>query len=163
YGFIAADSGQGELPVGWSLTVQKATNTEFLMNNCALCHTGEINGKIIPGLGARDLRINAMNNSLIDIFADPAFTEDRMVAAAERAAGRHNLRWDWRTRRIVRAAISRGRELLAKSVYLDAGPGRNTPIEFAKVRTGVALKEPYGYVRFPPIWTYKRRASFGWD
>ena len=163
FGLIEKDIGQGNLPVGFSLETNKLLNTEFIMTNCALCHTGEINGQVISGLGARKLQINGMNNTLMTIVKDQNFNVETMLPAAKKVAKENDLRWSLRTSQAVKVAIKYMKELADRSFSIDAGPGRNTPIEFAKLRTGISVEPPYGFVRFPPIWTYKRRQTFGWD
>jgi len=163
YGLIQENIGQGSLPVGFSIKLNRLTNTQFIMTNCSLCHTAKINGKIISGLGARNLRINSLNNALMKIAGDKTFKAKTMVLAAKQSAKKNKLQWSVRTALTVKLAIKKLKVISRNSFKLDAGPGRNTPIEFAKLRTKVTVTAPYGYVRFPPVWTYRRRQSFGWD
>jgi len=72
---------------------------------------------------------------------------ETMLPAAAAAARRHDLSWDWRSRWTTQVAIRKLKQLAASEQAdawggmkgVDAGPGRNTPIEFAKAASRVML------------------------
>lgn len=163
FGTISDSAQKDGLPVGFVLQKDSWTGTSFLMTNCALCHTAQIDGVTIPGLGARDLRINAINNALMNIAQDPDVNVDRLVSRAGAIAKERNISWDMRSELASRFAIRVIRHKAKRYIAMDAGPGRNTPVEFAKDATRTAIEPPYGFVRFPAVWTYKDRNTFGWD
>ncbi len=163
FGLLANLDTGNELPVGFTLEDDALTGTRFLATSCALCHTAEIGRQRIVGLGARNLRVNALNDTLMEIAARGDFNVQLMIKTAEETARKRKMPWDWRSRVVTKKAVQRLKELSARHVKLDAGPGRNTPIEFAKARVGAPVKPPIGYVRFPPVWTYTKRQTFGWD
>jgi mono/diheme cytochrome c family protein len=164
------DSPSG-LPVGFVLHRERRSDTEYLMTSCALCHTAEIGGRRIVGLGNRNLRTNALHHALLRVAGDPAFTQESMVPAAEAQARRHGLAWSWRSRLATRGAVKALAALAARDAKrpwgrlqdIDAGPGRNTPVEFAKAASRVLIGPPYGFVKLPAVWTYGPRATFGCD
>lgn len=151
------------LPVGFSVTNEPWTNSQFLMTNCSLCHTADINGKIINGLGARNLQLNKLNNTLMDIARRENFSAKTLLPTVKEQAKLNNLSWDIRSRIAVELAIKELKQRSIDNIKMDAGSGRNTPIEFAKNATHTKISKPYGYVRFPSIWAYNKRNSFGWD
>jgi hypothetical protein len=51
------------LPSGFALRRDGITGIDFAMTNCSFCHSGQIGGHIVPGLGSRELRLNALNLS----------------------------------------------------------------------------------------------------
>src|SRR5579864_6711750 len=67
FGLLEDPARAAGLPVGFVLYDTKATATRFLMTNCAVCHTGEINGQVINGLGSRTIRIHAFNSAVMHI------------------------------------------------------------------------------------------------
>lgn len=163
YGLIKISDSPSELPIGFVLQNEKKSGTKFLMTNCALCHTAKINNEIIHGLGARNVRINSLNNTIMKIMNQDNFDEQKIIRSAAQIANSREIPWNWRSVIAAKLAIGGLKKRSNKHVYLDAGPGRNTPIEFAKMATNVPIIPPYGYVRFPAVWTYKYRQSFGWD
>jgi hypothetical protein len=46
---------------------------------------------------------------------------------------------------------------------VDSGPGRNTPIEFAKATSLVPVEPPFGLAKLPAVWTHGLRETFGYD
>jgi hypothetical protein len=163
FGLITDYDQQNQLPIGFAVELDDILNTQFLATNCSLCHTAKINNKIINGLGARSLKLNALNNVVMNLAKKDDFTTDNIMPVAYSEAKKHNLNWDWRTNSATKMAIKELKKRSTKYADIDAGPGRNTPIEFAKVATGVEVDKPFGYVRFPPVWNYKKRQTFGWD
>jgi len=163
FGIVFDDSNPSGLPTGFVIHRDWLSGTDFLMSNCSLCHHAVIAGRKIEGLGSRNLRLNAMNNGIMRIAAGEDFNTETMVPAAEAAAQRNKIPWGWRSRLATRVAIRKLKQLAADHIILDAGPGRNTPIEFAKAATHVKIEPPFGYVKFPAVWTYGKRRTFGWD
>lgn len=163
FGLVRDASKSDGLPVGFSITQEPLTDSPFLMTNCSLCHTAEINGRIIHGLGARNLQLNKLNNTIMGIARRGDFLAEELLPIAKAETEKQGLSWGIRTRIVVKAAIKELKKRAAEDVAMDAGPGRNTPIEFAKKATHVEVERPYGYVRFPAVWTYPKRKTFGWD
>jgi mono/diheme cytochrome c family protein len=171
FGVLRNPADPDGLPVGFALRRDRRTGADFLMTNCALCHTAQIDGKHIKGLGNRNLRLNALNHAILRVAGDKDFTSDRMLPAAEAAAKRYGVPWDWRSRFPVDAAVKALKELASAEaakpdgglLAVDAGPGRNTPVEFAKTAYHVPLAPPHGFVKYPAVWMYKWRKSFGYD
>jgi hypothetical protein len=163
YGLLEGAQTPKALPLGFALRADFLTGTPFLMTNCALCHQGEIAGRRIEGIGNRNLRLNAMDNALSEIGSRSDFTADAMVAAARAAAKREGISWSWRSDVAAREATKKIREISSGHTTLDAGPGRNTPIEFAKAACKVPVAAPHGFVKFPAVWMFKKRESFGFD
>lgn len=163
FGLVQDPAKKDGLPVGFSLVDDRLSKTKFLMTNCSLCHTAKIEDKLIYGLGARNLRINALNNTLMQIAQKEDFKTGELIALSEDAARREQIPFGWRAKIVTYLAIGELKKKARNHIKLDAGPGRNTPIEFAKQATKVSVNPPYGYVRFPPVWTYTKRKTFGWD
>jgi hypothetical protein len=163
FGLLANPSRPDGLPMGFVFQDTKLTATRFLMTNCALCHTGEINGQVIDGLGSRALRINALNTTVMRIAHRQDFNVREMLPRAASAAARNKVPWGWRSRLVTGKAIEKLKELSASYVEIDAGPGRNGVLEFTKAILKQPVERPYGFVRFRPLWTYKKRSSFGAD
>ena len=133
---VLPDRGSPEgLPVGFVLHRERRSGTEFLMTTCAMCHTAEINGRRIIGLGNRNLRTNALERAVLRIAGDPGFTEESMLGLAEAAAKRHGLTWSWRSQMATSAAVRTLKGLAetdakrpwGKLTELDAGPGATRP------------------------------------
>jgi hypothetical protein len=54
--------------------------------------------------------------------------------------------------------------MLSRSyVEIDAGPGRTGVLEFTKAIHKQKVEPPYGFIRIHPVWTYRKRESFGLD
>ena len=110
------------------------------MTNCSLCHTAMIDGRPVAGLGNRNLRLNAMNLAIMRIAARPDFNAATMIPAAEACAAERKVPWGMRAAYVTEVAIKVLKELAVRTPRptlaglngVDAGPGRNTPIEFAK-------------------------------
>jgi mono/diheme cytochrome c family protein len=163
YGLLADPSRPRGLPVGFVLYDTKFTATRFLMTNCSLCHTGEINGQVITGLGSRTIRIHAFNNAIMQIAKRADFNPKEMLPLAASAAHLNNVPWGWRSRYVTRKAIKQLKSLSASYVEMDAGPGRSGVLEFTKAILKQPVHPPYGFIRIHPLWTYKKRESFGVD
>jgi mono/diheme cytochrome c family protein len=171
FGTLIDPGSPSSLPVGFAVRSDQLSGTEFLMTNCSLCHTAELNGKLIDGLGNRNLRLNALNQAVMRVAARPEFNAATMVPASAAAAKRRGIPWGWRAAWATEAAIGVLKKLYPansagpmgglKSV--DAGPGRNTPVEFGKEASGVPVAPPYGLTKLPVVWTYGRRESFSCD
>ena len=157
------------LPVGIVLHRNGLTGLDFAMTNCSFCHDGEIDGRRIPGLGNRDLRLNALNQAVVEVVRREDFNAETMIPLAKAAAKRRGTPWGWRGAWAARTAIKRLKERArAGDAFggvegVDAGPGRNTPIEFAKAASKVPIEPPYGFVKYPAVWVYGKRATFGYD
>lgn len=163
FGLLKEEDDPSGLPVGFVLTHDWLSGTKFLMTTCALCHTAEIGESRIDGLGARDLRLNALNNTVMRLAASHDFTPKVLIEAAEQSAQRANIPWGWGSSLVTRAAVQQLRQRALSHVEMDAGPGRNGPLEFTKAVLQVPIEPPFGYVRFHPVWTYGKRNSFGSD
>jgi mono/diheme cytochrome c family protein len=163
FGFIEDPARQGGLPVGFVLYDTKATATRFLMTNCSACHTGEINGHVINGLGSQTIRIHAFNNTIMRIARRDDFNQGQMLPVAAAAAKRNHIPWGWRSRYVTGRAIRKLKSLSVSHVELDAGPGRSAVLEFTKVIHKQKVEPPYGFIRIRSVWTYRKRSSFGID
>ena len=163
FGLIEDPSQPGGRPVGFVLYDTKATATRFLMTNCSACHTGEINGQVINGLGSQSIRIHAFNNAVMHIASRDDFTPAQMLPLAAAAARRNQIPWGWRSRYVTRRAISKLKSLSASYVELDAGPGRSAVLEFTKTIHKQKVEPPYGFIRIRSVWAYRKRSSFGID
>ena len=163
FGLLKEDDDPSGLPVGFVLEGDRLSGTTFLMTTCALCHTAKIGDQRIEGLGARDLRLNALNNTVMRLAARHDFMPNTLVGAAEEAARRGHIPWGWRARLVTKEAVKQLQQRASRHVEMDAGPGRNAPLEFTKAVLQVPIEPPFGYVRFHPVWTYSKRQSFGLD
>jgi len=163
YGLLEGPSRPAGLPVGFVLYDTKYTATRFLMTNCSLCHTGEINGQVITGLGSRTIRIHAFNTAMMDIARREDFTAGQMLPLAAAAAQRNKIPWGWRSRYVTKKAIEKLKLLSKSYVEIDAGPGRSGVLEFTKAIHKQPVRPPYGFIRIHSVWTYKKRKSFGLD
>jgi len=166
FGVVPHDGNPPGLPTGFVLHRDWLSGTDFLMTTCALCHHGTIGGQTIEGIGNRNLRLNAMNNAVMGVVAREDFTEETMVPAAEAIAHTRGIPWDWRSTLAAKRAVRQLKVLAARNVELDsldAGPGRNTPVEFTKAACNVPIEPPIGFVKFAAVWTYSKRRSFGWE
>lgn len=159
------------LPVGFVLRQDRRSGTPFLMTNCSLCHTAMIDGRRIDGLGNRNLRLNAINHAIMRIAEREDFTADVMVSLAKAAAQQYGLSWGFGSNFAIKTATNKLKEIAASDHAdawgglsgVDAGPGRNTAIEFAKSISHVPVKSPYSSAKYPTVWTYRYRKTFGWD
>jgi len=163
FGLIEDPSRPAGLPIGFVLYDTKASATRFLMTNCSACHTGEINGQPINGLGSRNIRIHAFNSAVMHIAKRDDFTPRQMLPLAAVAAKRNHIPWGWRSRYVSKKAIGQLKTLSAAYVELDAGPGRSAVLEFTKAVHKQKVEPPYGFIRIRPVWTYRKRNSFGID
>ena len=163
FGLIEDPSRPAGLPVGFVLYDTQATATRFLMTNCSACHTGEINGQAINGLGSRSIRIHAFNSAVMHIARRDDFNADQMLPLCAAAAKRNHIPWGWRSRYVSKKAIRQLKTLSASYVEVDAGPGRSAVLEFTKAIHKQKVDPPYGFIRIRPVWTYRKRTSFGVD
>lgn len=163
FGLIANQNEPNGLPIGFVLEHDWLSGTQFVMTNCALCHTAMIGNRRIDGLGARNLRLNALNNTFMHLAARQDFNSETVIPAAEAIAQSYQIPWDWRSRLAANKAVEKLKELSARHVEMDAGPGRSAAVEFTKAATEVRIEPPFGFVRFHPVWTYRKRQSFGVD
>ena len=163
FGLLKQDDDPGGWPIGFVVEDDRLSGTKFLMTTCVLCHTARVGDQRIDGLGARDLRLNALNNTVMRLATRPDFTPNTLVEAAEEVARRGNIPWGWRARLVTKEAVKQLQQRASHHVEMDAGPGRNTPLEFTKAVVQVPIEPPFGYVRFHPVWTYSKRQSFGSD
>lgn len=159
------------LPVGFALHRDGITGLDFAMTNCSLCHSGEIGGRIVPGLGSRELRLNALNIAIIDVVTRDDFNTKTMLPLARDAAKRRHSPWGWRGAWATRVAIGKLKQRAGSGAGnafggmkdVDAGPGRNSAIEFAKAASKVPIGPPYSFAKYPAVWVYRKRATFGYD
>ncbi len=171
FGAIIDPEDPDGLPIGFVRHRDRLSGTDFLMTNCSLCHTAMIAGRTVSGLGNRNLRLNAMNLAVMRIAARPDFNAATMVPAAEAAARESQTPWGWRAALVTEIAIKALKELSTRSSAdawggvhgVDSGPGRNTPIEFAKATSLVPVEPPFGLVKLPAVWTHGFRKTFGYD
>ncbi len=163
YGLLEDPSRPAGLPVGFVLYDTKLTATRFLMTNCSLCHTGEVNGQVITGLGSSTIRIHAFNTAIMSIVKRDDFNAGEMLPLAAAAAQRNQIPWGWRSRYVTKKAIEKLKVLSRSYVEIDAGPGRSGVLEFTKAIRKLPVQPPYGFIRIRPVWTYKERESFGAD
>lgn len=163
FGLLKEDDDSSGLPVGFVLEDDRLSGTTFLMTTCALCHTARIGDQRIDGLGARDLRLSALNNTVMGLAARHDFTPNTLAGAAEEVARRSNIPWGWRARLVTKEAVKQLQQRASRHVEMDAGPGRSAPLEFTKAVVQIPIEPPFGYVRFHPVWTYGKRQSFGSD
>jgi mono/diheme cytochrome c family protein len=168
--YLDPDDPDG-LPVGFVKHRDRLTGIDFLMTNCSLCHLGMIDGKKVTGLGNRQLRLNALNAAILTVAARDDFTPERLIPAAEAAAKKRGAAWTLRGKIALNKAIPKLRELAASDTAdawggmkgVDAGAGRNTAIEFAKSASKVPVAPPYSFAKYPALWMYKQRQTFGYD
>jgi hypothetical protein len=171
FGTIVDPDDPDGLPVGFVRHRDRLSATDFLMTNCSLCHTAMMDGRTVAGLGNRNLRLNAMNLAIMRIAARPDFNVANMIPAAEASARETRTPWGWRAARVTEIAITTLKEFATRTSDatwggingVDAGPGRNTPIEFAKTTSMVPVEPPFGFAKLPAVWTYGYRDSFGYD
>ncbi len=171
FGTLVDPADPEGLPVGFVRHHDRLSGTDFLMTNCSLCHTGVVDGKPVPGLGNRNLRLNAMNHAVMRIAARSDFNADSMMETCRKVAKDHAIPWGKRAEFVTGEAIRSLKAMAGKPTAdawgglsnVDAGPGRNTPIEFAKEVSGVPIGPPYGLVKLPAVWTHPHRATFGVD
>jgi hypothetical protein len=141
------------------------------MTNCSFCHSGQIGGRIIPGLGSRELRLNALNSAVVDVVKRPDFNAKTLLPLAKAAARRRGTPWGWRQSWGTKTAISQlkkrsGTEMgnaFGGMKDVDGGPGRNSAIEFAKAASKVPIAPPYSFSKYPAVWVYRKRSTFGYD
>jgi hypothetical protein len=159
------------LPSGFALRRDGITGLDFAMTNCSFCHSGQIGGRIIPGLGSRELRLNALNSAVVDVVKRPDFNAKTLLPLAEAAARRRGTPWGWRQSWGTKTAISQlkkrsGTEMgnaFGGMKDVDGGPGRNSAIEFAKAASKVPIAPPYSFSKYPAVWVYRKRSTFGYD
>ena len=163
FGLIEDPARPGGLPIGFVLYDTKTTATRFLMTNCSACHTGKVNGQVINGLGSQGIRIHAFNSAVMHVATRDDFTTEQMLPLAAAAAKHNHIPWGWRSRYVTKKAIKQLKVLSASYVELDAGPGRSAVLEFTKAIHNQKIEPPYGFIRIRPVWTYRKRESFGID
>jgi hypothetical protein len=171
FGLLSRPDRPHGLPNGFALRRDGLTGLDFAMTNCSLCHDGAIDGRIVSGLGNRELRINALARAVIDVVSRDDWNVTTMLPLARDAARRHHTPWGWRQAWGTRVAIRRIKQLagggsggaFAGLANVDAGPGRNSAIEFAKAASNVPIAPPYSSAKFPAVWVYRKRSTFGYD
>ena len=169
FGIASRPDRPNGLPAGFALARDGITGLDFVMTNCSFCHNGEVNGQDIPGLGSRMLRLNELNNAVVDVVARDDFNEKTMLPLVRAAAKRQKTPWGWRGSWATKVAIRRLKERAASGTAfggmkgLNAGPGRNSAIEFAKAASKVPIAPPYSYSKYPAVWVYGKRSTFGYD
>ncbi|MBC8353014.1 MAG: hypothetical protein H8E66_13545 [Planctomycetes bacterium] len=171
FGVLQWPDDSSKLPVGFVLRYDRLTGVDLLMSNCSLCHSAMVDGQIVPGLGNRNIRLEALNRSIMNIASKEDFTAQNLLPLAKEVAQRRGLAWGIGTPAAIRKAI----EVLREQAHtdktatwggisgLDSGPGRNTPVEFGKSRSHVTVGAPYGYTKIPTIWVYGLRETFACD
>jgi hypothetical protein len=171
FGVLQWPNDPDALPLGFVLRYDRLTGVDLLMTNCSLCHAASFNGKIVAGLGNRNIRLEALNRSILHIASRDDFTADNLLPEAKVIAKRRGLSWGLGTSSAIRKAIKVLREQAHTDKTatwggisgLDGGPGRNTPVEFGKSRSHVAVGPPYGYTKIPTVWVYGLRETFACD
>ena len=140
------------------------------MTNCSFCHNGEVNGRDIPGLGSRMLRLNELNNAVVDVVGPRRLQREDDAAArcapprsARRRRGAGAARGPRRSRSAGSRSGPRGGNAFGGMKGLNGGPGRNSAIEFAKAASKVPIAPPYSYSKYPAVWVYGKRSTFGYD
>jgi processive rubber oxygenase RoxA-like protein len=171
FGLLSRPERPHGLPSGFALHRDGLTGMDFAMTNCSLCHGGQIGGRIVPGLGSRELRLNALARAVVDVVSRDDWNTRTLLPLARAAARSHHTPWGWREAWGTKVAIHRIKKLAgggAGSAFsgledVDAGPGRNSVIEFAKAASNLPIAPPYSCSKFPAIWVYRKRATFGYD
>ena len=159
------------LPSGFALHRDGITGIDFAMTNCSFCHSGQIGGHIVRGLGSRELRLNALNSAIVDVVSRDDFNSKTMIPLCRAAAKRRGTPWGWRGSYVTKAAIKVLKERAKSGMGnafggmkdIDGGPGRNSAIEFAKAASNVAIAPPYSFAKYPAVWVYRKRSTFGYD
>lgn len=67
-----------ELPIGF--VSSPALGVDRLSFNCSLCHTGQIDGKLVPGLPNVNLRMQRFQEDMVAAIESPRFTSDAVLA-----------------------------------------------------------------------------------
>lgn len=171
FGIMIRPEDPEGLPAGFALHRNGSTGLDFVMTNCSFCHSGQIGGQIIPGLGSRDLRLNALNRAAVEVVSREDFSVRTMLPLARAAAKRRGTPWGWRGSWATKVAIRRLKQRAGQDMGnafggmkdVDAGPGRNSAIEFAKAVSGVPVVPPYSFAKYPAVWVYAKRSTFGYD
>ena len=159
------------LPAGFALHRDGITGLDFVMTNCSFCHSGRIGDHIIPGLGSRDLRLNALNSAVVEVVSRPDFNAENLLPLTKETAKRRGSPWGWRqawaTKKAIKLLKKRASGEMANAFGgmkdVDAGPGRNSAIEFAKAASNVPIAPPYSFAKYPAVWVYRKRSTFGYD
>jgi mono/diheme cytochrome c family protein len=186
FGFITAENGGSaghRMPLGFS---ERRRVIDFTGPNCAVCHTGRVitpdhpQGRIIPGMPANTVDLQAFFQFLFACAGDRRFTPDHLIPLmdAERPLGPVE-----RVAYRLVIPILQG-QLLARKAKLahyfgDAsshprwGPGRVDTFntfkfdQFADLYADIdiPISERYGTVDLPPIWSQDRRHGLWlhWD
>ena len=175
---LLVDPSQGELPVGFHLTVDPYTRVPFVVANCQLCHAERLRlpdgDHIVSGLGSNHVRIHAYDAALAHVARSPAFDTQALLAAATRAAREHDVPWpDAMRLPIVRATVNALRDRAdGRAAVVDryaAGlPGRVATIEsFAMAMNAHGARVPLGgttgWAKIPDVRGFPYRETLSWD
>ncbi len=156
YGFVEnPDSG---LPYG-AVRTKNLLRQTFLQSNCALCHTGRVNGQIVHGIGNHDLSLTLLTRDIAELITSGQLTEGVLVDSASAYQARGGASLTPQDNVLLRIVFATLRQRLADQpdlARLDVTPGRNSPVEFAKLRLAMGLDTPPGSVKFPAIWYWDR-------
>ena len=89
FGILSRPENTNGLLAGFALHRDGLTGIDFVMTNCSFCHSGQINGRIVPGLGSRDLRLNSLNRAVVEVVSRKDFNVKTMLPLARGAAKRN--------------------------------------------------------------------------
>jgi len=156
YGFIEnPDTG---LPYG-VVPVQNAIGQRYFQSTCSLCHTGRVNGEVVHGAGNPNLSLTLLTRDVAELILSGQLTEGILVESASAYMARTGDVLPPQDNLVLRLTYRYLQSrLLEQPDYarLDASPGRNGPVEYAKLRLDMAIDTPQGPVKFPAIWYWDR-------
>ena len=181
FGFIPnpdAPQDPNAIPVGFHLTEDPNTQTQFVMMNCQICHSARIGTsegeRVVLGMGNKRLRIHDYDAAWTDIARDPDLDAKALNRLAAKIARKRGLNFpgEWQhaltagtVRNMQKRAAIRGPEV----DRLKGGlPGRVATIEGFSMalnfQHGAELKTPgsIGWVKIPDVavWRYRDTNSF---
>ena len=164
FGFIYEP--EKALPIGTSKRNVQGMDRVFL--NCAICHTGTWRGtpedvpKIVVGMPANTVDLQAFERFLFNSVTDERFTPERVLSAIEKIGGRLD-QLDENALRKIGVYIMRDRVLLLRNRFQfmerepACGPGRVDTFNPPKVlmnfpMSKVPEREWVGNCDLPSIW-----------
>lgn len=154
-----------ELPLGF--VKAQALGVERISFNCSLCHTGLVEGRVVPGMPNRNLRLQDFEEGLFKTLADEKFSADRMVPAIKAQHADLSL---WEELQI-RLWIGLAKQTAAKKQPSPhrAGPGRFDLLQTFKVRLGLPQHTFNAHMDIAPLFgqntikRYPRDGALGGD
>ena len=167
------------LPIGMHLTTDPNTGVQFVVTNCALCHSEVVRWpggeRLVMGIGSKRIRIHAYDDALARIAQRSDFDAAHLAPLATQAARARRIDWPGAYREpLVDATVRALRERVPVRAKLlervrSALPGRVASIESFAVAFGaqlgreIPLAREIGWAKIPDVIGFPERRTLSWD